>query len=1285
MFPIAPLSLQSPLRLILACLCFIAASACGHAQFTERATAAGLNTRLPTGAVTDLTTDPYSAGSAAGAVDLDGDGWSDLIFARPGAPVAVFINNRDGTFRADDTARGLEVAGEVGGWAAGDLDNDGDVDLFIVPLSGPRYFLFLNEGNGVFREVAVERGADLTVTGRNHRGQSVALVDYDGDGYLDVLVSEWNVASSPDNARHNVLLRNRGAAAPAHFENRTAAAGLTQPPVGPIMWNFASVWADFDGDGRPDTFYAGDFGTSQMWWNNGDGTFRNGTATSGVEGTYDGMGVAVFDFDGDGRLDIFVSAIEITQNPSGARSFVSDNRLFRNLGNRQFLDVSQPLGVRESGWGWGTGHLDADNDGLPDLVVTNGFPAIGQTFAAAANDPTKFFRNTGGLFADQTAAFGITDTGLGRSLVVFDYDNDGRLDFLITQSGGARLLYRNVAANPGRWLALRFTGTASNRDGYGAEVTITAGGRTQVAVYNPTNAYIGQREARLHFGVGSATTVSTVRIKWPSGTVQELTGVATNQILSVIEPGGSGTPAAAPVILTQPSGVSVAAGASFTLSVSATGTPAPAYNWFRNGTRIEGANGSSLTIANAGTADAGTYTVTVTNPQGSVTSAGAVVTVTLDLGAKSVARWWNEALLDGIRRNVPNPPVHARNLYHVSAALWDAYWAYERNGWSSRREAFVRETPTLPAGESERQAAQREAMSYAAFTVIRARFANTAGGAQTLADIRALMRQFGYDPDFNATAGPTPAATGLRIGQAVLALNHGDGANDTGDYRDITGYAPVNPPLLTQAAGVGTGVNPDRWQPLNLANTITQNGIVLGSVTQDFVGSNALLTRTFALARVPGGYLVRDPGPPPRLADAATRAEAVRQAVEVITYSSQLGTADGAMLDISPGRMMNNPLGTNSGTGRATNPFTGSGYAANVVPRADFARVLAEYWADGPHSETPPGHWNVIFNEISDDPRMVHRFGGAGPTLPRLEWDVAGYLALNSAVHDAACAAWTLKWQYDSSRPITLIRHLAARGQSSDPALPGYHAEGLPLVPGVIEVVTSQSSAPGERHFHLRDALGQVAVRSWLGTPPSPTQVSGVGWILGVYWMPYQRETFVTPAFPGYVSGHSTFSRAAAEVLTRFTGTPYFPGGLGSKTFNAGTALGFESGPSQTLTLQWATYYDAADQAGLSRLYGGIHISADDLVGRRLGSQVGIEAFAKFQQLYGTSVGTPGENATGAMAVSAPSTPAAPATPAPAPSTGGSSGGGGGGGSPSLWAGLALALALLARAAGRVH
>jgi hypothetical protein len=294
------------------------------------------------------------------------------------------------------------------------------------------------------------------------------------------------------------------------------------------------------------------------------------------------------------------------------------------------------------------------------------------------------------------------------------------------------------------------------------------------------------------------------------------------------------------------------------------------------------------------------------------------------------------------------------------------------------------------------------------------------------------------------------------------------------------------------------------------------------------------------------------------------------------------------------------------------------------VLRADWGRVLAEYWADGPRSETPPGHWNVLANGVADHPQFEKRLGGSGPWLDPLEWDVKVYLALNGAVHDAAITAWGLKRYYDSSRPISLIRYMASKGQSSDPTGPAYHPEGLPLVPGLVEIVSVASSAPGQRHAHLSNRVGRVAVRSWLGNPRDPeTEYSGVGWFLGEDWIPYQEDTFVTPAFAGYVSGHSTYSRAAAEVMTSVTGSPYFPGGLGEFVARAGEYLRFEDGPTTDVRLQWATYRDVADEAGLSRLYGGIHIDADDFGGRVLGAQIGEDAYRMAERFWNGTAATP--------------------------------------------------------------
>jgi hypothetical protein len=333
--------------------------------------------------------------------------------------------------------------------------------------------------------------------------------------------------------------------------------------------------------------------------------------------------------------------------------------------------------------------------------------------------------------------------------------------------------------------------------------------------------------------------------------------------------------------------------------------------------------------------------------------------------------------------------------------------------------------------------------------------------------------------------------------------------------------------------------------------------------------------------------------------------------VDVIARGAVLDHTDGETIDISPGAYGNNPIGTDDGAGHAMNPATSAPYAPNVVPRGDFARVLAEFWADGPRSETPPGHWFVLANTVSDSPLLEHRIGGAGVELDRLAWDVRMYVAMGGAVHDAAITAWEIKRRFLCVRPISVVRHMAALGQSSDATGEHYDVNGLPLVPGLIELVTDASSATGERHAHLRRYVGQIAVRAWRGEPGDrSTETGGVAWIRGIDWTPYQRRTFVTPAFPGYISGHSTFSRAAAEVMVALTGSEYFPGGLGEFSAPAGNYLVFEDGPSVEVRLQWATYYDAADQAGQSRIYGGIHVSPDDYNGRLLGSIVGLDAWA---------------------------------------------------------------------------
>jgi hypothetical protein len=403
---------------------------------------------------------------------------------------------------------------------------------------------------------------------------------------------------------------------------------------------------------------------------------------------------------------------------------------------------------------------------------------------------------------------------------------------------------------------------------------------------------------------------------------------------------------------------------------------------------------------------------------------------------------------------------------------------------------------------------------------------------------------------------------------------------------------------------------------LAIANAVDQNGFPASPI-QYFLGGEWLGVGGFAMTRSDPSLPWLDPGPPPKMGgfgDTQFREEVV----DVLRYSSHLTPDDGVMIDISPGAFGNNSLGQNDGNGYCLNPVTGRPYQPNVIKRGDFTRVLAEFWADGPHSETPPGHWNIIANSIADHPNFERRIGGTGPELDRLEWDIKVYFAINAALHDAGCAAWSLKRYYDGGRPISFIRYMGTLGQSSDPNQPSFHPNGLPLVPNLIELVTTETSGFGKRHQRL--PIGKVVVYSWPGQPSNPTnQYSGVRWILAENWLPYQKENFVTPSFPGYVSGHSTFSRSAAEVLTAITGSAYFPGGLGTYSFSS-TYLTFEFGPSEPIQLQWATYFDAADQAGLSRLWGGIHVSVDDLMGRQIGAKCGKKAWELARNYFDGSV-----------------------------------------------------------------
>jgi hypothetical protein len=622
------------------------------------------------------------------------------------------------------------------------------------------------------------------------------------------------------------------------------------------------------------------------------------------------------------------------------------------------------------------------------------------------------------------------------------------------------------------------------------------------------------------------------------------------------------------------------------------------------------------------------------------------VRIASELRSKSVARLWNEALLEAIRIDTPAPTVHSRNLFHVSAGMYDAWAAYDHNA----EGFFYKEKVPLIQEIKDVEQARKESVSYAAYRILSYRYALASLPEKSQQYFDEVMNILGYDKEYTSTSGNSPAALGNRIAAYIIESNKNDGSNELNGYVDNTGYVNINPFMIVDYpsykdpdpdAENDLQLDPNRWQRLYIFSFTFQNGIVSGENLQDYIGPHWGNVKPFALgvktSPSPYPWSDIDPGEPPKLngiGDKAYREETV----EVIRYSHYLDPFQGAgeeYINISPRVRGNRPLGTHEDRGFETNPVTGETYPDQFVKRADYGRILAEFWADGPDSETPPGHWNVIANSVSDYPGFEKRIEGKGPIVDDLEWDIKLYLALNGAAHDAAVAAWGTKRQYDYVRPITKIRYQGAKGQSSDPNLASYHPDGLPLIEDLIEISTLASLSEGGKHYNAyvnanrdhtggffenisrEDMAGKIVLKGWAHEPESPkTQLSGIDWILAENWVPYQRNNFVTPAFPAYVSGHSTFSRAAAEVLTAFTGSPYFPGGLGQKTFKKDQFLHFEIGPSEDVTLQWATYYDAADEAGISRLWGGIHVAPDDFKGREMGARIGQDAFVHAKHFW---------------------------------------------------------------------
>ena len=509
----------------------------------------------------------YTAlGASASVADFNGDGFEDLFVtdSELDGKNHLYRNNGNMTFTDVAGQAGVADGNDAEDASADslwfDYDNDGDPDLLVVRFGHNQ--LFENLGNGTFRDVTRQAGLYRYMNAIT----SVAF-DYDRDGDLDLFVGGYfqdidvfepktprffpESFETANNGGGLLVYRNNG---DGTFSDVTAAAGFHLSG-----WTLDLGHADADNDGDDDLYVACDFGTDRFFANNGDGTFTDVTKTAVGIDTKKGMNVDWGDYDNDGLLDIFVTNITDEYMREG-------NFLWKNNGNLTFSDVSRETDTYDTGWGWAGKFFDYDHDGWLDLYVVNGWVSAGKDnyvvdifnmivkpgidLADARNWPpmgnktlsgyqkSRMFHNEKGqIFTDQAPSLGLDSLKDGRGIALADFDNDGRIDMYVANANSTPLLFRNNLPLDGHrnWVEFLLEGVKSNRDAVGAQMRLTAGGRTQLSFVNGGNGFASQSTHRLHFGLADNREIQKVEIRWPSGQIQTFQNLAANRIYRIKE------------------------------------------------------------------------------------------------------------------------------------------------------------------------------------------------------------------------------------------------------------------------------------------------------------------------------------------------------------------------------------------------------------------------------------------------------------------------------------------------------------------------------------------------------------------------------------------------------------------------------------------------------------------------------------------------------------------------------------------------------------------------------
>ena len=528
-------------------------------HFVDLAAHAGLTARTEAGGEKAKKYIIETTGAGAAAVDFDNDGWPDIFLVQgsrlegfpPGQePTShLYRNNRDGTFTDVTQKAGVALTGWGQGVCAGDYDNDGWVDLFVT-FWGHNVLLH-NNGDGTFTDVTKKAG--LWQASVNW-STGCAFLDYDRDGHLDLLISHYvdlDLAHTPApgandacqwkdipvmcgprglKGTYSQLYRNNG---DGTFTDVSDKSGVSKTPP---FYCFTVLTGDFENDGWPDIFVACDSTPSLFFHNNRNGTFTETAVSAGVafndEGHEQaGMGADAADYDGDGWLDIVKT------------NFSDDSpTLYRNHRDGTFSDETLAAGLGKSMQflGWGTLFVDVDNDGWPDLFMANGhvYPEVDSKGLNVTFRERKalYWNEHNGKFKDISldAGPGITTPFNSHGVAAADFDNDGSVEILVNNSHDRPSLLRNNGDH-GNWILLRLIGVKSNRDAIGARVTVRVGAHQQTQEVRSGGGYISQSDFRLHFGLGAATQADSVEIRWPSGLVERLEHLNANRIVKIRE------------------------------------------------------------------------------------------------------------------------------------------------------------------------------------------------------------------------------------------------------------------------------------------------------------------------------------------------------------------------------------------------------------------------------------------------------------------------------------------------------------------------------------------------------------------------------------------------------------------------------------------------------------------------------------------------------------------------------------------------------------------------------